>query len=214
MNEVRIALLTFSIPVPIQPRMAEKLRGFFGGLYPEENIFHNHSPSGKVIYRYPKIQFKIVEQRLAVMGLNEGADLVQNEFIRHEKIVLDGTEYPVMESALEVRNEEFSVIDELNEYRFESPWLAMNGKNNLAFLRGKLDLNHALVNNLLSDLKGMGIRADRTIMVKGSFTHREVTLDNTKMTGFYGGFVCNMKIPDYIGTGKRKSIGFGVIVRK
>ena len=209
-----ISILEFGFERKFTKRHAEKLRGFFANLYKDNDLFHNHQQDGRVIYRYPLIQYKIINGKLVIIGLKEGADLVRNEFIKHESINLDGEILSNFEISLKIVQVNMQVEDSLYSYQFNSIWLPLNDKNYRIYKQGKFDLNKALQNNLLSDLKGLGITAEKRIMVKGNFREKKVMVDNKQMTGFVGDFVCNVKIPEFAGTGKRKSIGFGTIVGK
>lgn len=195
-------------------RDAEKLRGYFGNIYQDNDLFHNHQSDGKDIYRYPFIQYKVIEGNLSIFGINEGADLVKNEFVKQKELNIDDKIYPVIESSIEMKEQTFGVCDELYEYQLVSPWLALNQKNTQAYFDGEYPLNKAMINNLLGDMKGLGIRAEQKIMVKGHFKQTKIELKNKSFIGFYGTFTANVLIPDFIGTGKRKSIGYGVIKKK
>ena len=72
-------------------------------------------------------------------------------------------------------------------------------------------MNKALTNNLIEFFKMSGIWADKPILVNGVFKTNTITKKDTRLIGFSGEFVCNVDLPDFIGLGKRKSIGFGTI---
>ena len=68
-------------------RDGHKLRGYFSHLFGQESdLFHNHHPDGKVIYRYPRIQYKVVEGEPMLIGLGEGAQLLVERFLRVKDI--------------------------------------------------------------------------------------------------------------------------------
>ena len=47
---------------------AMNLRGFLGYLFVNDPEFHHHSESS---YHYPLVQYKKIDQRLLVLGLND-----------------------------------------------------------------------------------------------------------------------------------------------
>ncbi|URA11176.1 CRISPR-associated endonuclease Cas6 [Thermospira aquatica] len=210
---MKYAILTFTLPIAVPPRWAEKLRGFFANRYRNNPLFHNHTDDGKDIYQYPKIQYKVVQGQFTITGICEGADLISEEFVKHKELIIEENIYPVVTSKLEMLDVDFNVVDDFLSYCFLSPWLALNQKNYELYRRGELDLQKVLIANILSDLKGVGIWVNKKIIVKGTFYKKEITLDNQKIIGFMGNFTCNVTIPSFIGTGKRKSIGFGIIVK-
>jgi len=45
----------------------------------KNNLFHNHSPSGN-IYRYPKIQYKLLNKNASLLCVEEGIEGIQDFF--------------------------------------------------------------------------------------------------------------------------------------
>lgn len=208
---MKIAVLKFITEKKFQNRDVEKLRGFFANKFRNEDLFHNHSGE-KDIYRMPLIQYKVINGILTVYGINEGADLVVSKFLNIKEININGEIISEFETELSIKDKKFLVDDELHSYKFDSIWLALNDKNHIKYKKGELNLNKVLQNNILSNFKGCGIKVEKKIMVKGEFKEVEVYVKNIKMIGFVGKFICNVEIPKYMGVGKRKSIGFGVLV--
>lgn len=208
---MKIAILKFITEQKFQSRDAEKLRGFFANKFRTEDLFHNHN-GDKDIYRMPLIQYKVIDGILTVYGIKEGADLVVSKFLNIKELNINREIFNKFETKLLVEDKLFLVDDELHCYKFDSIWLALNDKNYSSYKKGKLDLNKLLQNNILSNFKGSGIKVEKKIMVKGEFKEVEVYVKNVKMIGFLGKFICNVKIPEYFGVGKRKSIGFGSVI--
>lgn len=195
-------------------RDAEKLRGYFGNLYKEEDLFHNHGEDYTFIYRMPLIQYKVVEGNLTIVGINEGADLVSREFLKHKEIPIGKKTLKNFETELDIRLEELKVTDELYSYKFETPWLAINQKNLKAYNKKELNLDKVLTNNILTLFKGVKVEADKKIMVKGDFKEIKLRMKEIKMIGLIGSFVTNVRIPEYLSVGSRGANGFGCVVRK
>ncbi len=59
--------LTLASTLPIT-ESAVQLRGFFATKFTEYELLHQHADAGKLIYRYPKIQYKIIGGTPTVMG--------------------------------------------------------------------------------------------------------------------------------------------------
>ena len=211
---IKKAVLTFSSDIYFWQRDAEKLRGFFTKLYTDENLFHSHGKEKEYIYRMPLIKYKVIEGKLVVVGINEGADLVRNEFLKHKVLQIGDDQIVEFETQLDLRLEELKVTDELYSYRFETPWLPINQKNISDYRKGKLDLDRVLTNNILTVFKGIKIEADKKIMVKGEYEERKIKMKDIIVTGFVGNFVSNVKIPEFLGIRNRRSSGFGCVVKK
>lgn len=210
---IKKAILSYITEKKYDKRYAEKLRGYFGNLYKEEDLFHNHN-NEKSIYRMPLIQYKVIEGNLSIIGINEGAELVAKEFIKHKKLNIGNEIIEKFETKLSIKEEEFYVAEELFSYKFDSIWLALNQENYKKYLKEEeFNLDKILTNNILSNFKGCGITASKKIMVKGNFQKIEAEMKNNEMIGFIGEFVSNVKMPDFLGIGKRRAIGYGTVIK-
>lgn len=85
---IKKAILTYITEKKYDKRYAEKLRGYFANIYRDEDLFHNHENLEKVIYRMPLIQYRVIDGNLSILGIEKGADLLTNEFMKHKKIVV------------------------------------------------------------------------------------------------------------------------------
>ena len=79
---LKIARLSFITEQKFHKRDAEKLRGYFGNIYKEEDLFHNHLDNNKVIYRMPLIQYKIIDGMLNIFGFNEAVPILVDKFLK------------------------------------------------------------------------------------------------------------------------------------
>ncbi len=211
---MELALIKFNTKEKFTSRDVEKLRGYIGNLYKEEMKFHNHISRFEFNYHMPKIQYKLIDNKLSILGMEEGAKLIRENILDLKEINISQNIITGFRTNLEVYEEEFEVKDELYSYTFETPWLALNSDNYKKYKDGNFDLDKQLQNNILSNFKDCNIRVDKKIMVKGNFKPIKVILKDTELVGFKGEFVSNVSIPTYMGVGKRKSIGYGTIVPK
>lgn len=212
--EIKKGVLQFKTETVFVPRDAEKLRGYMGTVYKEEDLFHNHKAEGGVIYRMPLIQYKVIDGTLSILGINEGVQVLADKFLKIERLKIGDNEIQHFETGFSVNNEEFDVTSVLHEYRFDSLWLPINQKNYLSYINGKLDLNQVLQNNLLTNFKDLDYRISERIMVKGHFKEHTVKVNNEEFFGFSGEFVCNVKIPEFMSVGKNRATGFGTVRRR
>lgn len=213
-TSLRVASLTFITEKDHPPHAAQMLRGYLGNLYREEDLFHNHIDESKVIYRMPLIQYHVIGGKLTVIGINEGVAPLSEKFLHLKELQLGEERLRCFETSIEVRDELFSVEDELYSYRFITPWIALSQKNHHRFRKGEIDLNRMAQNNLLSNFKGLGVQVESRILVKGEFKPlaRELYFKGTRTIGFEGSFVTNVRIPDYMALGKHRAVGYGAVV--
>jgi len=67
--------LTLKSDRPVE-EAAAKLRGFFASRFNEYALLHQHIDVDKLLYKYPRIQYKILEGEAIVLGIEEGADVL------------------------------------------------------------------------------------------------------------------------------------------
>ncbi len=209
--------------VRLKPSQIHKLRGFVGNLFRDYDVIHNHDVrTGKPIYRYPLIQFKMLDKTPAVIAVSdEAVKDFSKIFMNLDKIMIDETEIPVYEKNLRCEDAEFGYSEEQIVYEFLSPWVALNQENHRRYtdLSDKAEksfmLRKALIGNLLSMSKSLGywLGKEQEIIADVAVKEENVILKGKPMLGFTGAFKCNFIIPDYLGIGKSVSRGFGTVRR-
>lgn len=196
-------------------RDLEKLRGFLIQKYEGNTKFHNHI-SGNFDYSYPKLQYKLIKNNLAIMAIEEVSDLNLKLFEEIEYIDIFGDMFFDVKKELIIKNEDIIYSrNEMFNYKFITPYLPLNEKNFSKYLKGEYSLERAITNNILEVLKGLGIWLEKDNKIYTS-TNLEITsrnLKNVNMIAFTGNFSTNIKFPNYFSLGKRKSLGYGTFVR-
>jgi hypothetical protein len=191
-----------------------QLRGFMAHLFANISEFHHHSDDS---YHYPLIQYKRVDGKLSVVGIEQFADIVYNSMANFDHITTERQKIPL--NNIELKNTMYHPQQELTEYKFSSPWIALNEKNypiykSLRKDEQKIFLEKILVGNILSMLKGLKIFIDFKIVVKiKNFKTVTTTAHHNKFAGFFCQWESNLILPDYLGLGKSVSKGFGVVTR-
>ncbi len=200
---------------------ADKVRGFFTNKFGEYTLIHQHLTNNKFLYKAPLIQYKIIDGKPFVIGINEGADVLQKIYVDINSIKIGRFEYQVKEKNIVIKTDYFGITDNDIRYSFLTPWLALNEKNyeqyqKLGIWEKKKELlEKILVGNIISISKSLGYTVPEPIKVN-IIKLKEVNtkLKSTPMLGFLGSFSVNFEIPDYWGIGKSVSRGFGTIIRQ
>ena len=194
---------------------ATQLRSYIGYKFVQEAEFHHHD--GKP-YRYPLIQYKRIRDRLSVLGMERFADVVQENLSNLQKIYLKNTE--ILINNMIFTRKTHSITEEITEYKFATPWIALNTDNYLKYntldkrFHKKL-LEKILTGNLLSMMRGIDCTVDYDLYVKiNQFKQLPIIAHKHSFSGFYASFVTNLSLPQYIGIGKSVSKGFGMLERK
>jgi len=205
--------------IQLATRDAHKLRGYFGTLFREHSpLLHNHLESGEAAYRYPLVQYKVLDGTPTLVGLKEGADLLISLFLSIKTLEIGEQSYPVYQKNIESKIINIGLSDDLHAYKFQTLWMALNQQNYATYINENDEqkakhLKAILVGNLLSFFKGMDYRAEGTIMASLKVTgQRETQFKNNTMMAFEADFVANTVLPEGIGLGKSVARGFGTIV--
>ncbi len=206
--------------VHLKVRDGHKLRGYFANKFGKDSdLFHNHDTNGKTIYRYPKIQYKVVKGSPMVIGIEDGAQLIIERFLGITHIEIDGVTIPTDHKNMKSREVDIGVESALHTYKFLNPWLALNSKNYQKFQRvdvkeQKSMLESILIRNMQSFFSSLRYREKQRMMVSLDLREVPVNFKNESMSGFKGKFTTNVLLPDFIGLGKSVSRGFGTIQRQ
>lgn len=218
-------LLTSIIRFPeisLLTRDGHKLRGYFGNLFKERSpLLHNHFDDGSLIFKYPLVQYKVVENIPMLVGLNEGAELLTSLFLSIKELDIDSYIYPVNFKNIENKKFDISLGNELNEYRFATLWMGLNQDNHKKYLLYKeradengpeIILKKILIGNILSFYKYTGYTVMEKIMLISHLKEKQANFKGKQMIAFEGYFTTNAVLPEYIGLGKSVSRGFGTII--
>lgn len=201
--------------VRLRMRDGSKLRGFFAKKYSSEELMHNHRED-KNIYRYPLVQYKVIDGIPTLLGLDEGSNLILDIGICEEEINIEGTRFCLDRAEIITESTFFGTTDRISQYVFKTPWLALNQENitkyNAADEIEKDDLlTKILIGNLLSMAKYLNFRVEDEIRVKLNVKPMRLNFKGKVMAGFRGEFKSNFSLPNYIGIGKSVSRGYGSI---
>jgi hypothetical protein len=191
-----------------------KFRGFMAHLFSNISEFHHHSDNP---YHYPLIQYKRLDNKIAIIGIGNFAEIVANNMADIDHITTENEKIAIRN--IQISNETFVQEYGKFDYRFSSPWIALNKENYEKFKsmekeERKSHLERILVGNILSMYKGLGIRLENRI---GVSIHKQfikkITAHSNPFVGFYPQFTSSTNIPEGLGIGKSVSKGYGVISR-
>jgi hypothetical protein len=217
---VKKAVLKMS-GVRLKPSQVHKMRGFVGDVFKEHDLVHNHDvETGKVIYRYPLIQFKVIDNSPVIVALTEKAVTVFGEiFMKLDHIKIEDLTIPVNEKELSVEDNEFGIAETMIQYELIHPWVALNQENYRkyqefeSFGEKKEMLNSVMIGNILSMSKYLDYTVKEEVKVETILKPVNINLKTKSMMGFIGGFRTNFEIPDLCGLGKSVSRGYGTVKR-
>jgi len=220
MTPISTTLIQFP-EIKLPTSAAQQLRGYFGNLFKEQSpLLHNHYEDGKSIYRYPLVQYKVIDKVPTLLGINEGAALLVQLFLKIKEIDISGKKYLIQSKNIEALTSPLEVNTEtLFEYQFKTLWLGLNQENHKIYKNLQDDkekqklLEKILTANLISLYKGLGYTVKDKIMVKSQLLEKSTKFKGEEMLAFSGQFICNMQIPKLLGIGKAVSRGYGAVIQ-
>ena len=216
---LNITTIKLLLETPLSPGEATRVRGYFANQFEGNSLFHNINEDGSYIYRYPRIQYKIIDKRVYIIGVEDGvSDLEKMWFSLKDNIILGDEKLTVFDSSISTQKATFGDTDSKATYEFVTPWLALNVKNYNKYNRlgdmgeRKSMLSRILIGNLISISKSLDYRVTGRLKCE-DLTVKEFPckLKGVDMLGFLGTFSINFLVPDLLGLGMSVSRGFGTI---
>lgn len=212
-------LKTFTLTLESDKPIIEepsKLRGFFATKFSEYILLHHHTNADKFLYKYPLVQYKTIDKKPTILGINQGAEVLKEIYDKYDTIRLGNNIYNIYERSITVKNEEFSLSEKFHAYKFITPWFALNQNNYQKFYSLDRGGQHSLlcktlIGNLLSISKTLGYQVPNKIKAELRVKPKKSELKGVKIMAFEGDFIVNFILPNYIGIGKSVSRGYGTI---
>lgn len=220
-QELQICRIKFP-QIKLQTRDAHKLRGYFGNLFKEHSpMLHNHYEDGRFRYKYPSIQYKVINNVPTLIGIEEGAELLPSLFLKIKELDINGQKISINTKNITLTNEKTGYSNSLHKYHFKTLWMGLNQTNYAKYHQLENEeekqemLNAILIGHILSFFRNTGVElnANERLMAKVNVEEKSTKFKENKMIAFSGSFIVNALLPDEIGLGKSVSRGFGTIIR-
>ncbi|QTY26837.1 CRISPR-associated endonuclease Cas6 [Flavobacterium sp. CS20] len=209
--------------IELRTRDAHKLRGYFGLLFKEHSpLLSNHYEDGSLRYRYPLVQYKVIDKTPILVGINEGGELLTQLFLKINQLDIDGKNYVIHSKNISNQAYEVGFTKDLNEYKFKTLWLALNQNNHQKYIAFKTEtekedmLKRIVIGHVLSLFRNIGVelKPNERLMTKLDVKQKQTKFKDKSMLAFTGSFILNALLPDDIGLGKSVSRGFGTIQKQ
>jgi len=185
----------------------------------ENSLFHQHDADAGLIYQYPMIQYKRIQQKPSLMCLGDGVDEIHKFFgLRNWDVTIGEVKHVLKIHRLDLNNITINIWEKQFHYSIQN-WLALNAENYkryqlLESLTERLQLlERLLTGNILSFAKGIEWRIEKPIKMQRQELKGEkvIRYKGVPLMAFDVIFSCNVFLPNYLGLGKSASHGFGII---
>lgn len=198
------------------------LRGAIASMFPEDTMYHNHD--GKALmYRYPMIQYKLISGKATIVGIDDGADSLDEHFALGQSFDLVIHDRQLSMKIIE-KNSVFYIpesIENADFYYFLKDWLPLNQENWARYIKAEsISEKIALLDNILSaNILSLFGGFDYLSAYKSKASILEIVnsgkinYKGNEMLSFDIRFKCNAILPEFCGMGKGASHGFGTIYK-
>jgi len=195
-------------------KTAYQVKGVFMKQYPNSPAIPMLDGRYRDKFLYPRIQVKILNEQIYLVGIKDGADPVL-EMIK--ELNFGNITFNILEKDVEESVDQFKHVDQLLTYRFVSPWVALskNTQNRYKLLKNKdriAFLNRLLGQNIVFLAREMGVELNEKVYTKlrlDSLSPKPVYENG--WGSFSGEFQTNFVLPNYIGVGNGITRGYGAL---
>ncbi|MBF1590670.1 MAG: CRISPR-associated endonuclease Cas6 [Prevotella shahii] len=216
----RLKTLTIKFDTQLVENEIQRFRGAIIKLLPQKEVlFHNHINDG-YRYAYPLIQYKRLNNKAALFCIGEGVENIGVFFASNNFNVRIGNK----RHCLQIEEVNAKLVDiacdteQIYSYQLTN-WLPLNEENYSQFTQTSdteeqlIMLQRILTGNILSMLKGLGIRVEQRVEVhiKHLEERPNVIFKGVKLYCANISFDSNVLLPQHVGLGKHASVGFGIL---
>lgn len=221
---MKLQLLTTTFDLPLKFRDISRWRGAWCEMVGwEVDFFHNHRDGdGKVLYRYPLIQYRSDNNYASLVALQDAVPAVQSTVAASIwKINWKDHTTRLQMTNFQVRTEELQLADKLHTYRIRN-YLPFNSDNlkqwqSRPLLIDKIALLGRLIpGHLISFAKGINWRIPGRfdVEITNLTSQHAVALHEVLRPAFDLEFRTQLLLPSGIAIGKGVSHGFGVLEKR
>ena len=194
-----------------------QVKGVFMKQFSEQKIVPFLDGKLRSKYLYPRVQVKILNEQIYIIGIKEGVEPVMSLIDNVKSFNFGNITINVDKYEVEENIDQFKVTEKLFRYKFITPWIALNkstiGKYRFLSDQEKpLFLNKLLGQNLLFLAKEVGEEVKTKIYTKVIVEHNvPEKIDANGWGAFAGEFKTNFILPSYAGLGNGITRGYGTL---
>ena len=194
-----------------------QVKGVFMRQFPDESIVPMLNGSLRDKFLYPRVQVKILNEQIFIIGINEGVEPVLKISKKFKAFDFGNITFEIESFDIEESENQFIPSEKLLKYEFVTPWVALNhmtgGKYRFLGNQEKPSfLNKLIGQNIIFLSNELGVKLSDDIFTRVSLTSSSPKpVDDNKWGAFLGSFETNFILPSYIGVGNGITRGFGTI---
>lgn len=194
-----------------------QVKGVFMKQFPDTTAIPMLNGTYRDKFLYPRIQVKILNEQIYIVGVNEGVKPVRELIKLFNLLDFGNITFNVLDIDVEDSENRMQYMEQLVRYRFITPWVALNKASQKRYKYLKNDdrltfLNRLLGQNLIFLAREIGLDLSEKVYTKLKLTSLfPKPIDENSWGAFTGEFQTNFILPNYIGIGNGITRGYGVI---
>ncbi|MFQ6613029.1 MAG: CRISPR-associated endonuclease Cas6 [Fidelibacterota bacterium] len=214
--EVKTIVVRLITDKPVR-KTPYQVKGVFMRHFPEESIVPMLDGTYRDHFLYPRVQVKILNEQIYVVGIGEGVDSIRSMAEKLDILDFGNITFQVHDVDVEEHTDNFHPVPKLIRYRFVTPWVALNQTTGSRYrFLNNVDrvnfLNRLLGQNIVFMAREMGMELEENIFTKVTLTSLfPKPVDENNWGAFEGEFRANFVLPNYIGIGNGITRGYGTV---
>lgn len=214
--DISATVIKLSTDKPVR-KTPYQVKGVFINKHPDEPVTPMLDGTYRNKFSYPRVQIKILEEQIHIIGINEGVQPVLLIPENIKELNFGNITFAINDFEVKTLNQQFVSSNKIISYSFLTPWAALNyltskKYRSIPYKKKALYLNKLLGRNLIFLAKEMGVSVEKGIYVKVEIPNlHPKSIDDNKWKTFKGEFKTNVILPDFIGLGNGITRGHGTI---
>lgn len=194
-----------------------QVKGVFMRQYSDLEIVPMMDGTYRNRFLYPRVQIKILNEQIYMVGINEGVNPIIELTERLDILDFGNITFQVFDTEVDTKDDQFRPVGRLIRYRLLTPWVALNQMTGSRYrILNNMErigfLNRLLGQNIVFLAREMGIELQEKIFTKVNLTSLfPKPVDERNWGAFSGEFRTNFLLPNYLGIGNGITRGYGAV---
>ena len=215
-SNIKTVVAKFFADKPVR-KTPYQVKGVFIRNFKNESIIPMLDGSKRDKFLYPRVQVKILDEQIYLIGINEGVLPVIEISEKIEKLDFGNITFQIQDRDISQFENEFISSNQLIDYEFITPWVALNNMTGKKYKNLKESDKHSYLTKLVGQniifiARELNLDLEKKIFLKlelSSLVAQKV--DEKNWGSFKGSFKTNCILPNYIGLGNGITRGLGTV---
>ena len=215
-SNIKTIVVKFLTDKPVR-KTPYQVKGVFIRNFKNESIVPMLDGSKRDKFLYPRVQVKILDEQIYLIGIDEGVSPVLEISEKIEKLDFGNITFQIQDRDISQFKNEFISSNQLIDYEFITPWVALNNMTGKKYNKLEDSDKHSYLTKLIGQniifiAKELNLDLGKEIYIKLELSSLVAQkIDEKNWGSFKGTFKTNCILPNYIGLGNGITRGLGTI---